>query len=1142
MMKKNIVLIETLNSTGTGILYPCKFEDEKNKFQNHFIIFTNSHILKDVGRSTKQDQDVREFVKLQIFDDTGKCVEDEDIQEIRVYNPGWDYEKQNDIAALLVAVRGYVALTLETNIFTDRLENRAALYMEGYPGVMLDDEVSQKLQLKGMSKSIFPESSKIGVYQITDEYHWYNGIRDRQLLSGLSGSPVYVERNGRGMLVGMNQSVSDIARGENPFKLVYYLKIEYILDCLREEGCILFQRVDEYTYEVEWIYGKEATINTYVNKPAFLLIGGSGAGKSSFATDFAYHGSELLATNDGQTTRTSVIYEYHIFEKEPRAVIQFMQQNAFGDRMLELKGARGILFIFRNLFGFSEDICKNEYRLLEDCSELLKVIKDKDDKMSVEDFLEDREAKKDKESLIKWYQKLLECILDTIPFSLVRYVCDKEWVEKCREKFLNSYEKQFLKDGIDLEKEFINKYLLADKKKQCKINNTGSDYDMIIKQMDETQIFDVLEWYCRQKKSNFKEYLSKCLEKCQAYRGKAEAVKFENYKICEQKIFTEDFKKKYIRYTLFCEGFFEITEFSFLKSSQEIEKEIEEKIGNGLIAKEARLVRDAETEIFDFDIFKGMKLIYECFHDILIDAMMEHKIGIQKNNYEITISLKQMKEKERKLLQYCLQVANGKSLTGMVLLVRIHDMISNPYAMELKKQKIKHLTIIDTHGLDHVQGVWNMEDALYDIIYTCQKQKIALQEINVLYLKKLDSGKPDELRNILPVVYKVIPQSPMYCIFTGIDIFYQTQERIRNINWGRLGDEKAPKAVRYILSSKGKREMIENLQGSTDRKNNMYLVLKNNLIPYCGKRELIQQNYIYYQNNVKYIRKLLASIVMKEYSSLEIVSLDKFEDMKKNKEAEKEFRKQVENIIKHIFQRASINGYKIHFQTLKANLRNITGKELLGYCRSYRHQWNQRFHEAYAEVISEMGGELAECYGTTYGAFEAALSNMEQNFLGDSEHLRRRKLGKNTDKSEFRIYLEEMFDQKDKYKRNPFREELSEQELTNMGTEKRREMFDEFFDFAKGLKCEDILKKFTDKFIRNLEEQIKMDNAVKAENVIMINRDFAEAMEELENIFEEKYSMDGTVNTLNLYTIMQYYFESKVSALKNNAVLQGDCN
>ncbi len=351
----------------------------------------------------------------------------------------------------------------------------------------------------------------------------------------------------------------------------------------------------------------------------------------------------------------------------------------------------------------------------------------------------------------------------------------------------------------------------------------------------------------------------------------------------------------------------------------------------------------------------------------------------------------------------------------------------------------------------------------------------------------------------------------------------------------------------------------------------MYLVLKNNMIPYCGMQDLIQNDYVYYQNNVKYIRKLLTSIVMKEYSSLEIIRPKKIEVMEKvmgaitkimeaevkngiNHDREKvmeeaigiireegidvervmslteikEFKENTEALIRFLFQTASLNANRVHFQTLKANLRNVGERKLMGYWRTYRHQWNQLFHEAYADVVSRMGGELAECYGTAQGAFEAALSNMEQRFLGESEQLKKKNLEETIEKTEFRQYLEEMFDGESLgqaiYSINPFKEEFDVDKMTPWDC---RVLFQDIFDFAKGLNNPIMLQKFADKFIRDLKVQIEVDNAAKAENIIKLNRDFAEELAGLENMFAEKYDIKGDKNKVNFYSMMQYYFRRR---------------
>lgn len=178
-----------------------------------------------------------------------------------------------------------------------------------------------------------------------------------------------------------------------------------------------------------------------------------------------------------------------------------MQKPMFQERMLELKGARGILFIFRELFDLSGDICQNEYRLLEDCCGLLDEVIRKsginNDTMSVRDFLENKEARKDKERIIHWYEILLECVLDEIPFFMVRYVCDRKWVERCREEYLDSYERQFQEDCAEQEENFWEKYVLRDIEKRYEGHEDEPECDQIMQLMKGTKIFDALMWYCQ---------------------------------------------------------------------------------------------------------------------------------------------------------------------------------------------------------------------------------------------------------------------------------------------------------------------------------------------------------------------------------------------------------------------------------------------------------------------------------------------------------------------------------------------------------------------------------------------------------------------------------------------------------------------
>lgn len=129
MLRNSVVLITTICSSGTGLLYPCKYK-KKAEHVNYYIVFTNRHILKDIG-DNEQNQNVKELVNLPIYDDTGKAVDRSDIEEIRVFNPKWMFEKKEDIAALLVAINDRILITLNRSVFRGDPENRSILYTEG---------------------------------------------------------------------------------------------------------------------------------------------------------------------------------------------------------------------------------------------------------------------------------------------------------------------------------------------------------------------------------------------------------------------------------------------------------------------------------------------------------------------------------------------------------------------------------------------------------------------------------------------------------------------------------------------------------------------------------------------------------------------------------------------------------------------------------------------------------------------------------------------------------------------------------------------------------------------------------------------------------------------------------------------------
>lgn len=1088
MLKNQVVLLTTICNTGTGILYPCKYEQkDRMEHANYYIVLTNRHVLKDIG-DNELKEDIKNLLKLQLYDNLGGKIDEKDILGIRAFCPKWKYDKNEDVAALLVIIKDLITIDLEINVFQGTLTDRSILYTEGYPGVLLDDEINQKLQFQGVAKSTFPENKRIGIFQITDDYHWYNNLQDKDLLDGMSGSPVYVESQGNIMLLGMNQSVSVMGSGQNPFKLVYYLRMEYIFECLRDYGCIIYQKTSETAYQIQWIHGMESEINNYTNNPTFFLIGGSGAGKSSFAKDFSYHGNCLLSTNDGQTTRTAVVYEYSIFCDKPRVIVDFMNQDQFCKKMSELQGAFPAIRIIRKVFEISQDIEKDELTFMKNCYHLITSLQIKSSEMKqliqdIETCMEMKETHKmiPSQILIRTYEQLIEQLGRHIPVQLVKCLCDRKRLIDIRQSYQESYEKQYLsKEESQKLVENIITHLLKD----------------IVE--DEPELITAFEVILRDylnEKINFYEYQKQC---AMYLKENNVVLRYgNNFPQFRKKISSilNDIKSEYIEELLYVEGFFNIKEFGFLKT-------LNDKKENWWKILECQLFSNSPeedlSESHTINIWKLTQSIYKQVHSQIKNAV-EEEYGIKENRFEKLFSLPKINEQEKNQLRLCLQVYEGYSLTGIIHSVKVEDMVANNYAMLFLELKINKLRMIDTYGLDHIQGTASMESALYHHIYFASENlRIEFKDINVLYIKKLDSGKPDELRIILPCVRTVIPQAPIYCIFTGIDIFYKKPDELGAICWKNGNYEKTPKAIRYILSERGRKDLM----GDKDEisKKNMYLVLKNNLIPYCGNNDLVQREYAFYKNNVTYIRKLMASIIMKEYSSLQIVDINIFKEKSEN------IKKDIQIFILDIFKKASVHTEGIHWKTIQANVKNICNNKRLGKSTLFRYQWNQRFHEAYAFVVGHQGMKIAQKFHISEEAIDAALRNVEESYLGTGDNLS--KIDMIDNKSNFRIYLEEMYNSSS-YKYNPFAITNQQEKEIILDKKLRKEFFKDVFDFAKGIKDnQELMNKFVDDFMDKLEIQIKNDNTDKIQNIIYLDPQFSKIIHRMRLDFTEKYIWD----------------------------------
>ena len=987
-IKQNVVCIKTATQMGTGIIYPC---NNKNDFEKtNYIIFTNYHLVKDLPKSGKE---LLLSVDIIIYDSDGKIIDipknsDEtkvDIQLFYIEQDSQSYGRIEDIAAFFISFSYKISLDLESKIVWDDSELNE-IYTEGFPQILVDNEISSKLQVRGIYKSIFPPSNRVGIFQITDDYHWYSNYKDLRLFQGFSGGPIYKNEKGSNYIAGMNQSSLNIGDGENPFKLLYYYKIKYILEFLREKGCIFFKRNEDDSVSIRWNGTSKENIKEGkgIN---LLLLGASGAGKSSFAKTFLLNSKYIDSTNDGQTTRTNIVYELTKTKLQPEVEIRFMNQDDFVKKMIQLNYANYILKIIMLMY--------------------------KEEQInSLEDFLQ--------------------------------YI------------FFNNNENMKIPDYI---KDEIEKILMPQKSFDFHYNYNfnGRVSDLCEK---------IIEPYIEDKMDSLEENTKEILDTLSKV-----------------------------------EGFFYEDEFRFLFDKNND-------------------IDDNQKEFWEQgkNLYERFKNYYESFHKKIVEKLLQKDI-IKKNDYTKKITFNNMEKATLELLTLCLQVKEKKSLTAMVEFVYIFDSISNEYSFIMDDLDISSLRLIDTYGLDHDNWGDSKSMVLSNIVYELIEKRLIFFDSNlaVLYIKKLDSGKPTELKSILPKIYNIIPQAPIYCVFNGLDIFLDSRVNQFKTCETFFSSVQMPRAVEYINSDKCKNDIRGSKRILDEFGENLYTTLKNNIISYCSNYEKTELYYSLYKNNIDQIHKLLVSICMKEYSSMNIIPKEIIHDIANGK-----YDTKFEKVIEEIFDKASKRNWGWnHWKTCSANYCRIGQQRALGYWGSYQHQWNQLFHKGYVETInnSDILREIGKEWNCSV-AINACIKNMENEFLGPAYQLVNFKVG---EKVEFRKIIEKMymkgFENK-RYKYNPFAE-------MNTSLKKDKEYLNDVCDFKKGL--EFVKYEVLEHFKSCLIGTIKIENKAKSENLLKINHSFYEQYLNLKYEFEKKY------NYVKFEDIMQAFFVNE-SSMNNSEI------
>ena len=336
------------------------------------------------------------------------------------------------------------------------------------------------------------------------------------------------------------------------------------------------------------------------------------------------------------------------------------------------------------------------------------------------------------------------------------------------------------------------------------------------------------------------------------------------------------------------------------------------------------------------------------------------------------------------------------SLSSLAKNIDIYDSFTETYSFIFEDRNIDSITFIDTRGLDHIGINANRENIIRKIFddekNSFEKRHGIKNEDgidSVIYLKKLDSGKPTELSEIIPLIYKVSPQIALYTIFTGVDIFYQKENII--IDW-EFDDIYMPKAVEYLKSEDFK-ELLNNKLSIINIRNRRIEIIRSvmcrNIIGYCANDKIID---FYMDSNKRNITRFIESIIIKEYNLVQYI--DK-KDIEKKKV---DICAKIGNIIKELFRKAT----KEEFGNSNApytTYKYLSGNKwedsydfgYYGYYADNRNRIDLCFNDSYNLIFSKNNKyvtELIDIFSDEIkDKIESILIGMKNSFLGKSRSM-----------------------------------------------------------------------------------------------------------------------------------------------------------
>lgn len=1010
----------------------------------------------------QNEDNQRKYVDLEIWDVNGDLVDPKYITQV-YYASGKNYDNTSDVAALLIFVKKMCKVQY-SNVVSFEYGEQIEVETVGYPYVFQEDLVNRELRIEGKVEKYSKED--MGIYKIMDDYHWYADMPDKKLFEGLSGAPVYTNINGSRCLLGINQSFCNIGEGKNPFKFVYFLKIKSVLEWLREQGIILFKYYKNEVHIV-WLSEKKEE-----NRKSLVLVGSSGAGKSAFLNTLCLNGKSIDSSGDGQTTRNIVKYILQKYCADPHVVIKYWNEKEFVEVMIDNVKYRMVEYICCNKYGMNKkDIMNDNMVYLREILVPLEYLA--------------------KNNYGKGFEKVSRRIKHTM------LICeDNSDVEDYDDRIIKTYSAVFAT---------IEKYLKSKSQRNS-----------------ERQV-EIKKLRCLFNKQKTDEYIRKNQKDIDIYYRDILNGKYE-LETTENKHEIEEFRQVVEQ----VEGFFDVSEFNYLNN--EIEgyfKALFEK----KFVRENKLVKynfslekfeideEDEEKQPDFMLLTIVKQYYSEIYQYVKKQLMDigENIGLERK-----IELSGITMEEKNFLSKCMRKVNEDSLTSLVKEIVIYDSFANEYALDLKRKAIEQISFYDTCGIDHINR------GNYRIVFQEIFNEVAKDGIvdGIIYVKKLDSGKPVELNNILPILNSLQSACPIFCIFTGMDQFIVgKREYIGQMLWKQCNYEKDkdfreiiyPKAVVNIYEDK---TFVDKLKASEKIKERMYTLICNNLVPYASKYSVQDDDII--ELNRKSLGVIVKALLIDEWN-LGFVGNGK--NISNNKERLKEV---IKSDLAKMFDIASVRNWETkHHMTIMANFRRIfrynteydKKNPTLGFNRSQINRWDNLLQNGYTEVFLNRGKTytLLVHNGLSEEKAYSILSRMKDKLLLNGMQMWDAQNELNGKKTDFRIIFEKMYERCKTYQEDVFkRHEKGKEQYVTIGQKKM--FLNNVCDFSIGFET------ISDELVNYVEDEvckmIEQENERCLRLILKHDKEFFDSVKFVDNVIK-KYSFDKSDTNLNLWDTLQ---------------------